>query len=221
MTVRKTIRVLIADDHPLVIEGLKAVLQKTARDIFVCGEAPDGRRALAIARKFPADVYVFDISMPVLNGLEAMARLLRFDAAARVIMLSMHDDRPTVEKALRAGAKGYLVKESAAEEIARALRAVHRGERYLSPSVSRTLEAASLFPPRKASAKCDWSKLTPTETRVVKLLAEGLGNKQIAARLCILSSTVHVHRRNITHKLDIHKQTDLVRYAIREGLAKP
>lgn len=221
MTRPGPIRVLLADDHTVVLEGLKAVLKRTAPDIVVCGEARDGRRALALARKFPADVYVFDISMPVLNGLEAMSRLLLEDGGARVIMLSMHDDRPTVEKALRAGARGYLVKESAAGEIARALRVVHRGQCYLSPSVSALLEAGSLRSPRAAAATCEWSLLTVKETDIVRLIAEGLGNKQIAARLSISDSTVHVHRRNIARKLDIHKQTDLVRYAIREGLAQP
>lgn len=215
------IRVHIADDHAVVIEGLKAVLKRTAPDITVSGEARDGRKALAMARQSPADVYVFDISMPVLNGLEAMERLLVSNGAAKVIMLSMHEDRPTIEKALRAGARGYLVKESAAGEIARALRVVHRGDCYLSPAVSALLEAPSLRSPRKRAKTCEWSRLTGKETDVVRLIAEGLGNKQIAASLSISLSTVQVHRKNIGRKLDIHKQTDLVRYAIREGLSKP
>lgn len=215
------IRVLIADDHAVVIEGLKAVLKRTAPDITVTGEARDGRKALLLARQSPADVYVFDISMPVLNGLEAMERLLVSDGAARVILLSMHEDRPTIEKALRAGARGYLVKESAAGEIARALRVVHRGDCYLSPAVSTLLEAPSLRSPRRRAKTCEWSLLTGKEKDVVRLIAEGLGDKHIASRLAITYSTVQVHRRNISRKLDIHKQTDLVRYAIREGLSKP
>ncbi|HBA60661.1 MAG TPA: DNA-binding response regulator [Elusimicrobia bacterium] len=218
---RKKIRVILADDHSIVIEGLKAVLKKTAPDILVAGEARDGRRALALARQSPADVYVFDISMPVLNGLETMERLLRADSGAKVIMLSMHDDRPTVEKALRAGAKGYLVKESAAGEIARALRIVHGGERYLSPSVSALLDAAAPCSRDGGAINHEWSLLTAKETAIVRLIGEGLANKQIAVRLSIRSGTVQVHRRNIARKLDIHKQTDLVRYAIREGLSKP
>ena len=215
------IRVVIADDHPLVIEGLKAVLKKTAPDIVVSGEACDGRRALALARRSPADVYVFDISMPVLSGLEAMSQLLLEDGEVRVIMLSMHDDKATVEKALRAGAKGYLVKESAVEEIARALRVVHRGQRYLCPSVAALLETADVRSPRAGPQKYKISALTVKETDIVRLIAEGQGNKQIAVMLSVSRSTVHVHRRNIARKLNIHKQTDLVRYAIREGLAKP
>lgn len=207
------IRIHIADDHPVVVEGLKAVIRRTAPDIAVTGEAASGREALALARRSPADVYVYDISMPPPNGLEAMAELLGEDPAAKVIILSMHDDRPTVEKALRAGASGYLVKESAAGEITRALRSVFGGGRYLSPSIERLRRAPA---PARAS-----SALTGKEKEVVRLLAGGLGNRGIAARLGISPQTVHVHRRNISAKLDIHKQTDLVRYAIREGLAKP
>lgn len=217
MKPERAIRVLIADDHPVVIEGLKAVL-KAAHDIIVSGEARDGVKALALARKFPPDICVFDISMPLLNGLEAMARLLRDRASAKVIILSMHDDRPTVEKALLAGAMGYLVKETAAEEVTRALRAVHRGKRYVSQSLSGLLSPGATRKPRGRKAS---SVLTPKEREVVSLVAEGLSNSGVAARLRIRVGTVHVHKRNIFHKLDIHKQTDLVRYAIREGLAKP
>ncbi|HCC48962.1 MAG TPA: DNA-binding response regulator [Elusimicrobia bacterium] len=218
MRTERRIRVLLADDHTVVIEGLKAVL-KTAADIAVIGEARDGRRALALALACPPDICLFDISMPVLNGLEAMASLLGERAASKVIILSMHDDRPTVEKALLAGAMGYLVKETAAEEVVRALRAVHRGQRYVSPSVAALLAPAALR--RSRPARPRGSVLTAKERDVARLVAEGLGNRQVAASLKISESTVQVHRRNIFRKLDIHKQTDLVRYAIREGLVKP
>ncbi|OGR77395.1 MAG: hypothetical protein A2X32_04290 [Elusimicrobia bacterium GWC2_64_44] len=208
------IRIHIADDHPIVVEGLKAVIKRTAPDIAVTGEAACGRAALELARRSPADVYVYDISMPPPNGLEAMAELLGRDPAAKVIILSMHDDRPTVERALRAGASGYLVKESAAGEITRALRSVFGGLRYLSPSIEHISGVQ-----RDRRRAC--SDLTGKEKEVVRLIARGLGNREIAAKLSISPQTVHVHRRNISSKLDIHKQTDLVRYAIREGLAKP
>lgn len=211
MAARITIH--IADDHPIVVEGLKAVLERTAPDIAVTGEARDGRAALALARRSPADIYVYDISMPRPNGLEAMGELLRRDPGARIIILSMHDDRQTVERALRAGASGYLVKESAAEEIVRALRAVWGGSRFVSPSLGPVSAAR-----RKGKQP---SELTGKEKEVVRLLAAGLTNKEVAAALKISPHTVHVHRRNISIKLDIHKQTGLVRYAIREGLARP
>ena len=131
------IKIILADDHSIVREGLKSVLKMTAPDIVVVGEASDGNQALELARKTPADIYVLDITMPSLNGLETMARLLRKNKKAKVIILSMHDDRPTIEKALRVGARGYLIKESAAENIVRALREVHGGRYYLSPLRAR------------------------------------------------------------------------------------
>ncbi|MBI5242763.1 MAG: response regulator transcription factor [Elusimicrobia bacterium] len=211
------IRVLLADDHSVVREGIKAVLKKTAADILVVAEASNGTAALDLARRTEADIYVLDISMPSLNGLETMARLLHRDKKTKVIMLSMHDDRPTIEKALRAGARGYVIKESAAEDIAPALRAVHRGQRYLSPSAS-SVELADLIDASSGDLPMPSAGLTSKEREIIQLIAEGLGNKQVARKLGITENTVHVHRHNIAVKLDIHKQTDLVRYAVKERI---
>jgi len=207
------IKVILADDHRVVLEGIKAVLEQTAKDIRVVGTALDGNQVLELARRAPADVYVLDVAMPALNGLETAERLLREDPRAKIIMLSMYDDRPTVEKALRLGVKGYLVKESATEEIAQALRAVWRGELFLSPSIAD-------FEPRAAPRRPAGESLTSKEREIIQLIAEGLGNKQIARRLGISDNTVHVHRHNIALKLDIHKQTELVRYAIKAGIVR-
>lgn len=206
---KRRIRVHIADDHPVVVEGLKALIRRTAQDIAVTGAAADGRAALDMALRSPADVYVYDISMPAPNGLEAMTELLKRAPGSKVIILSMHDDPSTVEKAIRAGASGYLVKESAAEEIVTALRAVHGGARYLSPHIKPRVRI------RRKSAP---QALTEKEKMIVRLTTTGLCDKEIAARLDLSPHTVHVHRRNIFQKLDLHKQTDLVRYAIKEGL---
>ena len=195
------------------------MLKKTAPDIIVAGEASDGNQALELAKKTPADVYVLDITMPSLNGLETMARLLRRDKKAKIIILSMHDDRPTIEKALRAGARGYLIKETAAGEIVRALREVYNGRHYLSPSVSG-IEIGDILDAPFDELKKRSSALTSKEKEIIQLIAEGLGDKQIAYKFKISGNTVHAHRRNIALKLDIHKQTDLVRYAIKEGIAK-
>lgn len=213
------IKVILADDHSIVREGLKAVLGKTAPDIIVAGEASDGNQALELAKKTPADIYVLDITMPALNGLETMARLLRRDKKAKIIILSMHDDKSTIEKALRAGARGYLIKESAAGDIARALREVYKGRHYLSPSVSG-VDVEDILDASFDNLKQQNSALTSREREIIQLLAEGLGEKQIAYKLKISGNTVHVHRHNISLKLDIHKQTDLVRYAVKEGIAK-
>ncbi|MDQ7772952.1 MAG: response regulator transcription factor [Elusimicrobiales bacterium] len=218
---RKAIRVLIADDHPVVIEGLKSVLHRTARDIKVTCEARDGRQALEAASRGLADVYVLDVAMPHPNGLEVAARLSRSARGARAIMLSMHDDKPTVEKAMRSGARGYLVKETAAEEIAPAVRAVYGGDCYLSASLVRYFGDSGAMPASRFCRQPDEPELTEKERDIVGLIGDGLSEKEISARLGIAFNTVHVHRRNISRKLGIHKQTDLVRYAIREGLSRP
>ncbi len=213
------IRVIMADDHAIVIEGLKAVLKTKAADIIVVGEASDGNQALEVAKKTRADIYVFDITMPSLNGLEAMARLLRKDAKAKIIILSMHDDRHTIEKAFQAGARGYLIKESATEDIVRALRVVFRGEYYLSPSVSG-IEIADIIDESSGALRMPSAGLTSKEREIIQMIAEGFGNKQIAYKLKITLNTVKVHRHNISFKLNVHKQTDLVRYAIKAGITK-
>lgn len=213
------IKVILADDHAIVIEGLKAVLGKTAKDILIVGEAFNGNQALKMAQKTPADIYVFDITMPGLNGLETMTRLLRKDKKAKIIILSMHDDSATIKKAFQAGAWGYLVKESATEDVVRALRTVHRGQYYLSPSV-HNVEMANMINAASGNLVMRKTDLTSKEREIIQLIAEGSGNKQIAYNLKISLNTVKVHRQNIALKLDIHKQTDLVRYAIKEGIVK-
>ncbi len=214
-----SIKIIIADDHSIVIEGLKAVLKQTAADILVVGDASNGNQVLKIAKETPADIYVLDITMPGLNGLETMARLLRKDKKAKIIILSMHDDTPTITKAFQSGAWGYLVKEGASADIVRALRTVYRGQYYLSPSV-RNVEMADMIAASSGNLKIYNTGITSREKEIIQLIAEGSGNKQIAYNLKISINTVKVHRQNIALKLNIHKQTDLVRYAIKEGIVK-
>ncbi len=212
------IKIIIVDDHALVIEGLKAVLKKTAADILVVGEAFSGNQALKIAQKRTADIYVLDITLPGLNGLETMARLIRKDNKAKVIILSMHDDASTIKKAFQTGAFGYLVKESVTEDIVRALRTVYKGQYYLSPSVHH-VELADIIA-TSCNLKTHHNDLTSKEKEIIQLIAEGSGNKQISHDLKISINTVKVHRHNIALKLNIHKQTDLVRYAIKEKIVR-
>ena len=211
------IKVAIADDHAIVISGLKAVLEKS-HGIVVSVQASNGRQLLELARKEPADVYVMDIAMPQLNGLDASAQLLASDKKAKIIILSMLNDRSTVEKALRLGVKGYLVKESAPEEIVQAVKAVQTGRLYLTPSVAQLLADAPLKRAQKPQSPGD--SLTSRERVIIRMIAEGLSNKEIAAQLKLSSHTVHTHRNNISRKLDIHKQTDLVRFAIQNNIVK-
>lgn len=214
------IKVIIADDHSLVLEGLKPLLEKKSRDIIITGEATDGKKFLELARKKPADVYLLDIAMPGLNGIDTAVRLLHYDKTAKVIFLSMYDDRPTVENAMKAGAKGYLLKENAADEVIKAIHEVNRGGYYFSPDLHGLMAENLQGSVRAASRPADSPALTSKEREIVQLIAEGMANKQIARELKISANTVHAHRNNIARKLNIHKQTDLVRYAIREKIAK-
>ena len=218
---KKRVKLLLADDHPVVLEGLKSVIKACAPEAVVAGVALDGRETLAAARRLSPDICVLDISMPRLNGLQVMAALRRAAPDCRVVVVSMHDDKPTVEKALAAGAKGYLVKDSAAEELVAAVRAVSRGDCYLSRTLCRHFEFYGELPNWDFLSGKRTSLLSAKQREVVSLLAEGLSNKEIAKRLRLSTATVLVHRRNISFRLGIRKQTDLVRYAIREGLARP
>jgi DNA-binding NarL/FixJ family response regulator len=208
------IRVIIADDHAIVREGIKALFEKMGREITVCGEASDGRELLEVARKKPADVYVVDIAMPGLNGLEAASRLLRLDKSAKIICLSMYNDSSTVQKAMGTGARGYVLKENTAEDMVKAIRAVNRGGYYMGASLPEFIPGE-----RNPSGGDPAGKLTPKEREIVQLIAEGCADKEISRKLKISVNTVHAHRNNISRKLDIHKQTDLVRFAIKEKIA--
>jgi DNA-binding NarL/FixJ family response regulator len=214
------IRVLVADDHPVVRDGLKFSLARAGRDIEIVGEAEDGATAVALARSLAADVVVMDITMPRLNGLDATRDILRGNPAAKVIILSLHDARTFVEGAMEAGARGYLTKETACRDIAEAVAEVHAGRYYLSPSIAHILVELGLrrsaAPPRARGA----AALTGQERKVLQLIAEGLTGKEIAGALAISPNTVHAHRTRLMAKLGLHKQTDLVRYAVKEGLAK-
>jgi len=214
------IKVIIADDHALVMEGLKPLLEKKAGDIVITGTAADGKKLLELARKKPADIYLVDIAMPGLNGIEAATRLLRADKAAKIIFLSMYDDRATVEKAMGAGGKGYLLKESAADEVVKAIHEVYRGGHYLSPALHGFMAENIQNRGGLRSNHGGSDPLTSKEREIVQLIAEGLANKEIARELKISANTVHAHRNNITRKLNIHKQTELVRYAIQKKIAK-
>jgi DNA-binding NarL/FixJ family response regulator len=220
MSGKPAIRVVIADDHPVVRDGLRLTIERSAEDIQVVGEADTGREVLALAQDQAVDVYVLDITMPDLNGMEAMRRLLRADADTRVIILSLHDSRGFVEEAIQSGARGYLVKESATRNIVQAIREVHAGNFFLSPAVSSFVVTDYLGRETAPSPPPASRVLTSREREVLQLIAEGLTSKEIAARLGLATNTVRVHRNKLMAKLDIHKETDLVRYAVKQGIAK-
>lgn len=211
-------KIVLADDHAIVRNGVKAVLEKLGKNMEIVAEISNGKDLVDYAQKHGADVYVVDISMPVLNGIEAVERIVRRNPDAKVVMLSMYDDRVSVEKSLKAGAKGFIVKVSTADEIVDAIEEVAAGRFYLCSKVSKYIVQGFLG--KSSSRKRDVTGLTPKEKEVLQLIAEGYSSKQIAKSFNLALNTIHVHRNNIMKKLGIHKQAELVRYAIKEGIAQ-
>ncbi|MBR3899569.1 MAG: response regulator transcription factor [Elusimicrobiaceae bacterium] len=213
-----SIKVVLADDHAIVRDGVRAVLERKGKDMEIVAEIANGKELVDWAENNQADVYVVDISMPVLNGVEAVQRLTKNNPETKVVMLSMYDDRISVEKSLKAGAKGFLVKVSTADEIVDAIREVAGGRFYLCSKVSKYIVQGFLG--KTTARKRDVTGLTPKEKEVLQLIAEGYSSKQIAKTFNLSLNTIHVHRNNIMKKLGIHKQAELVRYAIKEGIAQ-
>jgi DNA-binding NarL/FixJ family response regulator len=206
------IRILIADDHGVVAEGLKS-LAEAEPGIEVVGIVADGREAVKHARESKPDVVVMDMSMPELNGADATQAILQNDPTCRVIVLSMYAEREYVRRALKAGAMGYVIKRSAAKELVDAIRAVHAGQRYLSPRVADVMIEAG------ADDKDDLlSKLSMREREVLQLLAEGNTGAQIAQRLSLSQKTVETYRARLVEKLGIRDLPGLVRFAIQRGI---
>jgi DNA-binding NarL/FixJ family response regulator len=210
------IRVVIADDHHLVRQGIRALLER-AGDVAVLGEAADGAEALALVERLRPDVLVIDIAMPHLNGLEAVARLRGGAAKTGALILSMYTDESLVRQALRNGAKGYLLKRAVAEELLLAVRAVARGDTYLSPEVAGPL-LTPLVTGQEAAAPHPLDRLTSREREVLQLIAEGHTNAAIAAHLTLSEKTVEKHRGHLMAKLAVHDTAALVRFAIKHGL---
>ena len=209
------IRVLLADDHAIVREGLRALLAREA-DMQVVAEAGDGREALRLAQQTRPDVAAMDLSMPLLNGLEAARQMASWEAGPRSILLTMHAEERYVLEALRAGARGYVLKKQAAADLIRAIREVAGGSVYLSPGVSAVVADAIRSP-----APLPEERLTPREREVLQLVAEGKTTKEISSILGVSVKTADTHRTSLMQKLDIHDIAGLTRYAIRQGLIQP
>jgi DNA-binding NarL/FixJ family response regulator len=211
------IRILLADDHALVRAGFRALLEGLA-GFQVVAEAGDGPEALRLVDVHHPDVVLLDVTMPGLTGLEVAAQLVQVSPQIRVIMLSMHATEEFVLQALRAGAAGYLLKDAGTDELETAVRTVAAGETYLSPSVSKHVVAGYLQRVRTPTSPLE--QLTPRQRDVLRLIAEGMTNKEIARRLNISGKTVESHRTQLMERLDIHDIAGLVRFAIRVGLVK-
>src|SRR5687768_2276249 len=197
-------KILLADDHQIVREGLKSLLN-SHEDMEVVGEARDGRAAVQMAKELAPDVVIMDLGMPHLNGIEATRQITLREPEAKVVALSMHSDRRFMGEMLKAGAKGYLLKDGAFEELATAIRHVIANKVYLSPKIANVVVD-------------DYVRLTPREREVLQLMAEGRATKEIAMDLKVSIKTVETHRRQIMEKLGIHSVAELTKYAIREGL---
>jgi DNA-binding NarL/FixJ family response regulator len=208
------LRVLLADDHAILREGVRLVLEAQP-DITVVGEAGNGAEALALAHRLRPDVVVMDIAMPDVNGLEATRRLRAELPEVQVVVLTMHADREYVTQVVQAGAAGYVLKQAAAQELVRALRAARAGDAFLHPAATRALIGDYL---RRVDDEGPADGLTPREREVLRLVARGASNRAIANDLGISVKTVEAHRANLMAKLDMHDRTELVRYAIRTGL---
>jgi DNA-binding NarL/FixJ family response regulator len=216
-----SIRVIIADDHPVVREGLRLMIERSGRNIVIVGEASDGMEVLEMARTKPTDVFILDITMPRMNGIETARELVRKFPRAKIIMLSLHDTKAMVEAALAAGAHGFLTKETATQNMIQAVSEVYAGRFYLCPCIAHYVVEASLMGRKKLGAReAAPAALTAQERKVLQLIAEGQSNKEMAGLLRLAVNTVHVHRNRIMAKLNLHKQADLIRYAIKAGIAK-
>ncbi len=207
-------RVLLADDHALIRQGLKTLLE--TRGFQVVGEASDGQETLRAIEKTRPDVAIVDISMPVLNGIDAARELKKSSPRTKVIVLTQHDEDQYVTEALRAGVKGYVLKSQAAHDLVHAIEEVCRGSVYLSPNISRAVVDAYLSRTYVAT-----DPLSGRERQVLQLVGEGKSTKDISLHLGISVKTAESHRARLMKKLDIHETASLVRYAIRRGLIQP
>jgi len=211
------IRVVIADDHNLVRQGLRALLEK-AGDIEVVAEAADGQEAVELVERLLPDVLVLDIAMPHLNGVEAVGRLRDLKVKTRALILSMYADDTLVRQALRNGAKGYLLKRAVSEELLLAVRAVSRGDTFLSPEVAGPVLTPLVDASARVAELGPLDRLTSREREVLQLIAEGHTNREIAAHLTLSEKTVEKHRGHLMAKLHVHDTAALVRFAIKHGL---
>ena len=205
------VKILLADDHAVLRQGLRVLLEREGFEVV--GEASDGREAVKLCEKFRPDVALLDVTMPLLNGIDAAREISKANPATRLILLTMHTEDHLVLESLRAGVRGYVLKTRAADELIQAIRAVCKGEMYLTQSISRTIVQAFL-----AKDTLPDSPLTDRERQVLQLVAEGKTTKEIASLLGISVKTAESHRSNIMEKLNIHDTAGLVRYAIRSGL---
>ncbi|MBL9166428.1 MAG: response regulator transcription factor [Verrucomicrobiales bacterium] len=212
------ITVLLAEDHTMVREGFRAMLA-LERDIEVVGEAKDGRQAVVMTSRLKPEIVLMDIAMPLLNGLEATRQVMKLVPSTKVLVLSAHSDDAYIDAAIESGAVGFLLKQTSSSDVCRAIREIHAGRRFFSPSISRRLGQLESTTTRRVGALKDRvAQLTSREREVLQLIAEGKANKETAVELGIGIKTVEKHREHLMEKLDIHDTAGLTRYAIGAGI---
>jgi two-component system response regulator NreC len=211
------LKVLIADDHGVVRKGLRLLLEEYP-EVEVVGEAANGRDVIKLATELSPDVILMDVAMPLLNGIEAAEQVRKVNGGIGVIMLTMHADESYVLRALNAGVKGYLLKESAEEDLLRAVKAVSQGKPFFSPAITQTLLEDYMRVLKEEGLSDSFELLTAREKEVLQLLAEGKTNKDVAAILDISLYTVESHRTNLMQKLNLHNTAEIVLYAVRKNL---
>lgn len=206
-------RVLLAEDHQIVRQGVRSLLEKAGHEVV--GEASDGREAVQLARTLSPDIAVLDVAMPRMNGLDTAREIRSLSPKTRTILLTMYTDKAYILEAIKVGAKGYVVKTEAADDLIRAIREISRGEMYLSPSIANSIVGAYLD-----DSQLPADSLTRRERQVLHLIAEGNTTKEIAHQLNISFKTADSHRSHLMRKLDLHDIAGLVRYAIQKGIIR-
>jgi two-component system response regulator NreC len=213
----KKIRILIADDHGIVRKGLRLQLEQN-NDFEVVGEATEGREAVRMAEELLPDVVIMDIAMPNLNGIQATTQVVKKNPQIGVIILSMYSDETYLMRTLAAGAKGYLLKDSADVDLHRAVEVVAQGKPFFSPAIADTLLEDYMRQLQQRGLQDSYDLLTEREKEILQLLAEGKSNKDVAGILNLSTNTVETHRTRIMQKLDLHSTADIVLYAVRKGI---
>jgi DNA-binding NarL/FixJ family response regulator len=210
-------KILIAEDHTILREGLKALLLASS-DLEIVGEADDGRKAVHLAENLSPDLILMDLSMPRMDGLEAIREIKKRFPQIKVLALTVHKTEEYVLSTLKAGVDGYLLKDATHQEMMTAVRSVLGGKRYLSPEVSEKVIEGYLSGKETGSPRSSWDNLTPREREILKLIGEGFKNKDVAGQLGISPKTVEKHRANLMEKLNLHNTSELTAYAIEKGL---
>jgi RNA polymerase sigma factor (sigma-70 family) len=213
----RKIRILLADDHRLMRSGVRLMLEREP-DLSVVGEASDGREAASLAKTLKPDVVVMDIGMPNLNGIEAAHQMTEENALLAIVIVSMHSDESYVLRALKAGARGYLLKDSAEADLIKAVHVVYAGKSFFSPAVSKVLLDDYVRKLKRSRTEDAYDMLTPREREVLQLIAEGKSNKDVANLLNLSVYTVESHRSNLMEKLNLRGLPELILYAVRRGI---